>query len=71
MEAIICWLVVHTSNGPKDDRSYKQYTCYVMDEYTNHATINCYADFKLKHINMRYNSPVQYIDKNECLYGKR
>jgi hypothetical protein len=68
---IWCWIVIHTSNGANDNRSYEKVKGYVMsDETHEHNWVNFYESFMKKHVDLTYNKTVQLVNENECLYGK-
>jgi len=69
---VLCWLVVHTSDGPRDNRSYDQYQGLVVRELAGKRgdmlLVNFYETFSKHRINMKYNDYQQTILDSECMY---
>ncbi len=68
---VMCWLVIHTSFDKYDNRKYEKVRGYVMHDTDTNNTVNFYESFKKKHIDMKFNPPVQLVNGNECLYVRK
>jgi hypothetical protein len=67
--AMVCWLVIHTSNDGTDNRRYEQFTGVVLDaSYDEKNQLNFAADFAKKHVDVGINDPIRWVKDNECLY---
>lgn len=68
---VICYIITHTSNNLLDYKNYEPYRCEVMkDDYNDNILVNCHKAFIKKHINEKFNSPVQFLKDNVCVYEK-
>lgn len=68
MTWMVCWLVIHTSHDALDNRKYIQVKGYTMKEYMQENRLNFHDDFIKLHVDEQFNSPVQLVNDNECLY---
>lgn len=72
VDLVVCWIVIHSSKGPKDYRDYKPVHGYVEREIgSEYLLVNFYDAFKAAKINTTVNSPEQKVNWNECTYETR
>ncbi len=74
MIAVICWLVVHTSNDKLDNRTYLQHNGTVLSEANDSKgdllKVLFYDDFMQKKVDLTFNPTVQLVRDSECSYGE-
>lgn len=63
---LICWLTIHSSNGPLDNRQFDWYRGRVMREVTEMYKVDFYEDFKKKNVDLEYNSAVKLVKDMDC-----
>lgn len=66
MVEMICWVVIHTSQGADDNRSYVPMKADVYSWTHTKFKVSFEKSFAEKNIDINLNPGIQYLNGNDC-----